>query len=46
MSVGDRCTKNHFVLEGCLQMYFLTEKGDRRTTHFAIENCWMTDLLA
>lgn len=44
--VGTRCNFNHFVLEGCLHMCFINQKGMESTIQFAIENWWMTDHLA
>ncbi|TXN35365.1 Crp/Fnr family transcriptional regulator [Flagellimonas hymeniacidonis] len=46
VSAGSLCTHHHFVLEGCLHLYFITDKGVERTVQFAIENWWMTDNLA
>lgn len=43
---GTSCDQVYFVLEGCLNMYFTTEKGNERTVQFAIENWWLTDDLA
>ncbi|ALU75176.1 Crp/Fnr family transcriptional regulator [Tenacibaculum finnmarkense genomovar ulcerans] len=40
-----KCNFNHFVLNGCLQMYFINNKGVERTVQFAIENWWITDCL-
>ena len=37
------CTANHFVLHGCLRMYFIREDGVEQITQFAIENWWLTD---
>lgn len=46
LSAGSKCNSNYFVLEGCLHMFFVGEKGVQRTVQFAIENWWMTDNLA
>lgn len=46
IQVGEKCTHNYFVLEGCLQMYSDDEAGVERTVQFALENWWMTDNLA
>ena len=46
IEAGDKCNFNYFVLNGCLQMYFISDKGTERTIQFAIENWWMTDCLA
>lgn len=35
---------NYFVVNGCLRMYFINDKGVEQTTEFAIENWWLTDL--
>ena len=43
---GTKCNSNHFVLKGCLQMYYVSDKGTERTVQFAIENWWMADYLA
>lgn len=40
---GDVCKANHFVVSGCLRMFFTDEQGNERTIQFAIENWWMTD---
>ncbi len=36
----------YFVINGCLHMYFINDKGIERTIQFAIENWWMADHLA
>ena len=46
LNEGEVCKYHYFVLSGCLRKYFVTEKGVERTTDFAIENWWMTDLIA
>jgi len=43
---GNKCNFNHFVLKGCLQMFFISGNGTEQTIRFAIENIWMTDYLA
>lgn len=40
------CPSLFFVIKGCLHMYFLDEKGTQHTTQFALENWWLTDILA
>lgn len=37
------CRNHYFVEEGCLRMFFINQKGVEQTTHFAIENWWITD---
>ena len=46
LSAGSKCNYNHYVLDGCLHMYFTGKNGVQRTVQFAIENWWMTDNLA
>lgn len=43
---GEICKSNFFVLEGCLRMFFINEKGIEQTIQFALENWWMTDYTA
>lgn len=40
---GQPCPANYFVLQGCLRLFFITEKGAEQTTQFALENWWLTD---
>jgi CRP/FNR family transcriptional regulator len=37
------CPASYFVLQGCLRLYFVTEKGTEQTTQFALENWWLAD---
>ena len=37
---------HYFVVRGCLQMYFITQRGVESTLQFAITDWWMTDYLA
>lgn len=46
LEAGTTCTQIHFVLNGCLNMFFITDRGTERTVQFAIENWWLTDFLA
>lgn len=43
---GNKCNFNHFVLNGCLQMFFISANGTEKTVRFTIEDRWMTDYLA
>jgi CRP-like cAMP-binding protein len=43
---GGVCKSLYFVVEGCLRMFFVNDKGVEQTTHFAIENWWLTDYLS
>ncbi|WP_190811600.1 Crp/Fnr family transcriptional regulator [Flagellimonas sp. S3867] len=45
-NAGSKCNSNYFVLNGCLRMFFINDKGIEQTIQFAIENWWMTDNLA
>ena len=46
MEENTRCRFHFFVLQGCLRMYFVNEKGVEQTIQFAIENWWITDYSA
>jgi CRP-like cAMP-binding protein len=43
---GQVCKSHYFVLQGCLRKFFVNSRGAEQTTDFAIENWWMTDLIA
>ncbi len=43
---GKLCDKLFFVEKGCLQLYFIDDLGNHKTTQFAMENWWLTDFLA
>jgi CRP-like cAMP-binding protein len=40
------CSSTFFVVKGCLRMFFQDDKGTQHTTQFAIENWWLTDIIA
>jgi CRP-like cAMP-binding protein len=46
LKVGERCNAMFFVNKGCLYMYTIDEQGTEKTIQFAIENWWLTDILA
>ncbi|WP_350287294.1 Crp/Fnr family transcriptional regulator [uncultured Croceitalea sp.] len=46
VKASSQCNSNHFVLKGCLHMFFISNNGTERTVQFAIENWWLTDFLA
>ena len=46
MKAGNLCNHNYFVMDGCLHMYFNSEKGTERTVQFALEGWWISDFLA
>jgi CRP-like cAMP-binding protein len=41
---GDVCTHNTFVVEGCVRMYFVDDKGKEHNLQFAVENWWIGDI--
>ena len=41
---GDVCRLNTFVVEGCLRMYMVDEKGREHNLQFAVENWWIGDI--
>lgn len=44
LQAGDICRYENYVLEGCLRSFFVDDKGDEHTLHFALEDWWITDL--
>src|SRR5688572_11223100 len=44
LQAGDICRHENYVLEGCLRSFFVDDKGDEHTLHFALEDWWITDL--
>lgn len=40
---GKVCPANYFVVQGCLRMFFVNEKGVEQTTQFALEHWWIAD---
>lgn len=40
---GKVCKANYFVVQGCLRLFFVNEKGVEQTTQFALEHWWMAD---
>lgn len=43
LSEGQVCRRHFFVVKGCLRLFFVDEKGTEQTTHFAIEDWWMSE---
>lgn len=41
---GEVSKHNTFVVEGCLKMYLIDEKGKEHNLQFAIENWWIGDI--
>ncbi|PRD57498.1 Crp/Fnr family transcriptional regulator [Sphingobacterium gobiense] len=46
MHPGDTVLHDHFVLSGCLQMYFIDMEGVKHTVQFALQGWWLADYLA
>ncbi|SNZ00592.1 Crp/Fnr family transcriptional regulator [Flagellimonas pacifica] len=46
LSAGKLCNRLFFVEKGCLQLYFIDDLGNHKTTQFAMEHWWLTDFLA
>ncbi len=40
---GEVCRANYFVVQGCLRMFFVDEKGVEQTVQFALEQWWLAD---
>ncbi|MFC5539000.1 Crp/Fnr family transcriptional regulator [Rhodocytophaga aerolata] len=43
---GQVCSGMYFVIEGCLRLYSITEKGSEQILQFGIENWWISDYLS
>jgi CRP/FNR family transcriptional regulator len=43
LEAGQTDTASYFVLQGCLRLYFITEKGTEQIIRFALENWWLAD---
>ena len=43
LNEGKVCTTNYFVVQGCLRLFFINEKGVEQTIQFALENWWLAD---
>lgn len=41
----ERCRDLFFVIQGCLRMFFITEKGNDQTIQFALEDWWISDFM-
>ena len=46
LEAGQYCKHSYFVVQGCLRLFFINEKGGEQTTQFALENWWLSDFLA
>jgi len=43
---GQVCRSMHFVVNGCLRMYFINGKTNEQITQFAKENWWICDFFS
>lgn len=43
---GQICNANHFVVNGCLRMYFTTDDAVEQIIQFGIDNWWITDYMS
>jgi len=43
---NNRAAYNFFMISGCAQMFYVTEKGVNQTVQFAIENWWINDSIS
>ena len=46
LEIDNKNINMFFIIKGCLHMYFITEKGIKKTVQIAIENWWLTDLIS
>ena len=46
MEAGKTCDRHFFVLQGCLHMYYINDKGSEKTVKLAIKNWWISDYQA
>lgn len=44
LSIGDVCRFQTYVVQGCLKVFYLDEKGEEHIVKFAIENWWAFDI--
>ncbi len=46
LTEGQICRSNYFVENGCLRMYYITDRGTEQITQFALENWWLADFMS
>src|SRR6478736_3218103 len=44
LSIGEVCTYQNYVVNGCLKVFYLDEDGNEHIVKFAIENWWSFDI--
>src|ERR1700733_2614674 len=40
---GKLCLSNHFVVKGCMRLFFVNNKLNEQIIQFSIENWWIAD---
>lgn len=43
LTEGAICRTNYFVVNGCLRLFFINDKGTEQTVQFALEHWWLAD---
>ncbi|MDR6301588.1 Crp/Fnr family transcriptional regulator [Mesonia maritima] len=46
IQLNEEVSSEYFVVEGCLQAYYVDENGDNHIIQFAIEDWWISDFEA
>jgi CRP-like cAMP-binding protein len=41
---GEICKSNYFLLSGIVRSFYIDNKGNEKTTQFALENWWVTNM--
>lgn len=44
LQAGDVCNFEAYIRKGCIRAYYLDEKGNQVTLHFAVEDWWVSDI--
>jgi CRP-like cAMP-binding protein len=44
LMIGDLCTHQSYVIEGCLKVYYCDEAGGEHTAKFALKDWWAFDI--
>ena len=40
---GKVCQSRYFIIEGCIRLYYINDKGNEQIIHFGVDQWWMTD---
>lgn len=43
LKANQTCKARYFVLNGCLRLYYITNKGNEQIIHFGLDNWWITE---